>query len=1603
MTTTNPDNVMEILKAAQESKEIAKEGKLLEATIEFNRWLSSLTMPTTPTPQPSPKQSPTSTQPQPPPPSAPGNMRPGNEAVDDSKIIEQANQAGSNSPGPTSTVEIAAAEAKAVEGTHQDFKFTQEALNKDLGGEVFNMWERAKLTINSPILIFLGLFQLLKAGKVSGLNPSQEKQVNNVANSFFLKLEENEKAQLDSLFSGANDDTLPKIWKVMVERDSKYGEGQSAISIYALLFLFNYNRLPIVQGMPLIPQLQANQCLFSGSNTEGNLATQNNQEALANICAKLISKLKEVTIVYDTYVKNANAATNAELQRMKTMYNEAIVKEKSVIAMVKRRDDWNNNKFSQPTKKHHRFILTSGDGDVKENSYLTPLTLNYNDTPLQIPKGTREYEKNFTHNYNFFGFDLQFNSTVDNKGISQNLYRKFLAEKVNKPEEKTLPSLCFIGYGQSGSGKTSALIYLDVPGIEQDGILIETLKQLKPSEIEISMIEIYRHKSALEADKTCSGIATHDNPEENGLIIDPCPAKVPAREVLNLSGILPDAQGDYTPNLRYVPIGEIIDKAYDNAGKPERKSTEEDVKTSVIFKKGGNGWFYTHHQQGEQGLDKDLDLKIAILNAFECREIGPTGNNKQSSRSHVVFSMKCKGINGNKEMTIFVCDLAGVENVFDCSPGSTDSIRFAAKTLANKNYSRDLGGGRLEEWGDHKKKRAGNLVKYLHHDMIAGKSTETDPNCWPDGSPNSKGDLDSIAENYSLDLFKRLAADAKGIEWRTAGNMNGGAGKRRKKRRGKSPSRRHAYVNAGELYDFYEEKLSVLPVVPESNEKGKMFPFLKNNIENILRLLNGNAYYGSGAGGSQPMREMFKDNKGNWRGYKKLTTAIGNNNLLEILDAIAADNWGNSRNQIGETVIPFGENIKNAFRGLKAPDCVSAFGSGLKRACEIRRDEGYIINNSLAQLTKDLKRVSAVSIKEKLSPNGEFPCIYSDVYDDHSQYAIAADPLIGWYDIQNDEEREQDYGSILTAMCILGIGRVNLTKDEKTTFLKTFRFCMTTVLNESFIMNFGGSEATTAAGNYIYVNNPPLPPYLCISKLEKAFKRYLYYKYDPRAGKEGEDPAASLKRNTTMQFLNSYYNMIIKMMTHPNYETVAIEELKKFPGNNPETKLIFFDDEKELYEAYEKLSPSNRNDIEKNVKILIALIKKGNNATYIGTIQTTCEVNRVSPSILITNEINQESKLSSITIGNVNNDILKDLYKSVFLEENAAYNLKRRGKSKNKKGKAQKRSALIYECLYHLNKHTAEKQLTKRALSMKERDIEQMMIALEAVFPLATRYVDYKRIQNVWETVSSKERNDFIVQIDPEEGNTYPFKRDLCAKSWPETLPSTGGTEPESWFQKLITAEPEVNMRSRLKVSDIVSLCTKIKELIVAEPAPVYVKEEMGIIGVMDVEVGKDKWNKRTIQKEVGLSSRTNSFRKKYGDIKKPKARFLSFMQFFVRDDFFKNVYQELIQAIDEATDKAGTYKEIKPIPFKTLHYPGNDRKQIEPKISEDLIDSANDLTREASNAWLLFSGKEAAPDENHSTGWGPVSTSGGYKKKKSRRRQTKRNKKSKKRNTRKR
>ena len=77
--------------------------------------------------------------------------------------------------------------------------------------------------------------------------------------------------------------------------------------------------------------------------------------------------------------------------------------------------------------------------------------------------------------------------------------------------------------------------------------------------------------------------------------------------------------------------------------------------------------------------------------------------------------------------------------------------------------------------------------------MVAGKSGPKDPNCWPDGSPNAKGDLDSISEEYSLDLLTRIVAHYNGGDWRDdTGILSGGSRervlrKRRKRKENRCP------------------------------------------------------------------------------------------------------------------------------------------------------------------------------------------------------------------------------------------------------------------------------------------------------------------------------------------------------------------------------------------------------------------------------------------------------------------------------------------------------------------------------------------------------------------------------------------------------------------------------------------------------------------------------------------------------------------------------------------------------------------------------------------------------------------------------------------------
>ena len=115
--------------------------------------------------------------------------------------------------------------------------------------------------------------------------------------------------------------------------------------------------------------------------------------------------------------------------------------------------------------------------------------------------------------------------------------------------------------------------------------------------------------------------------------------------------------------------------------------------------------------------------------------------------------VNCRNLDG-KNLKAAVFDLAGVENVFKCEQGSSDFIRMKAKTATNKNYSNNLGSV-VEAWENLQAKRTGNMVKYNSktqhlNTTPAGPEGYIKSFCWPDGTSNSKGEVDIVVDKMMV-------------------------------------------------------------------------------------------------------------------------------------------------------------------------------------------------------------------------------------------------------------------------------------------------------------------------------------------------------------------------------------------------------------------------------------------------------------------------------------------------------------------------------------------------------------------------------------------------------------------------------------------------------------------------------------------------------------------------------------------------------------------------------------------------------------------------------------------------------------------------------------
>ena len=358
-----------------------------------------------------------------------------------------------------------------------------------------------------------------------------------------------------------------------------------------------------------------------------------------------ISFMKRYVMIKETNINNR--------------YNEFIYEYNPVEIYVKKRNDKN-------IQSNPRYILNEPIQPENKNSYVE-FSLEYYNSPYRV--GTYRYDINnhddpvstivpdmtsleskigsmelmysnklarYELGYNIDNPFLDYNGALDGDGneIKNHASKeKYMFGKITgfiDNNNKVIPTgilddrwkknitanndIIIIGYGQSGSGKTSSLVHLSNHEKQLDtvGIIPELLNKLDKDiyvSMEVTFIDIYLN---WKFGKT----SYKDIKDEDYL-------------------------------LRYLTDQPIVfTRIGNNNGWGVKKTiTDNNVTSSVNV----------------------TLLSNIILKVFDLRETEPTENNPQSSRSHVLVSMVLKKSDGTFGSKIVLCDLAGVENEFSCS------------------------------------------------------------------------------------------------------------------------------------------------------------------------------------------------------------------------------------------------------------------------------------------------------------------------------------------------------------------------------------------------------------------------------------------------------------------------------------------------------------------------------------------------------------------------------------------------------------------------------------------------------------------------------------------------------------------------------------------------------------------------------------------------------------------------------------------------------------------------------------------------------------------------------------------------------------------------
>ena len=222
--------------------------------------------------------------------------------------------------------------------------------------------------------------------------------------------------------------------------------------------------------------------------------------------------------------------------------------------------------------------------------------------------------KKYDHTYALGPFTRVFNQQYNNQDIAKNIPEVIDSLKNLKP-------VFIIGYGASGAGKTSSLIYFNKK--KEDGVLVDLCNIMGNNgfiNIELKTYEFYQTNALL----------TVKNPQKQDTL---------NFTYLNSKFVL---DKDYTHNNNHY---DRVNLLFKSEGSESDWNFDDKTNTTVFPKNSALGEVIIHF------IDRDRFVKA-------------TTNNPNSSRSHTLIFINLKS--GNKTVNLIVGDFAGVENVFDC-------------------------------------------------------------------------------------------------------------------------------------------------------------------------------------------------------------------------------------------------------------------------------------------------------------------------------------------------------------------------------------------------------------------------------------------------------------------------------------------------------------------------------------------------------------------------------------------------------------------------------------------------------------------------------------------------------------------------------------------------------------------------------------------------------------------------------------------------------------------------------------------------------------------------------------------------------------------------